>query len=196
MSLVVLISLPGTEPISEPILDPRIRTKGPVPELTVSPPFPTPSSTQSTPPSEPKLQQTETEPPADTEDVVEAQSDQNAGLASEERSDMEKEDRREQEKLEEQKECTEEAAVEEASVTGMGETRARANVEIEEEPTTERDVEDSVLLSDKERQNEEVNEKDNCSASSISSTSSTLEREEREEKFTSDTEAGIYCLTH
>ncbi|KAK2830160.1 hypothetical protein Q5P01_018091 [Channa striata] len=39
--------------------------------------------------------------------------------------------------------------------------------------------EDSGILSDKERQNEEVNEKDNCSASSISSTSSTLEREER-----------------
>uniref|UniRef100_M3ZF16 FH1/FH2 domain-containing protein 3-like n=1 Tax=Xiphophorus maculatus TaxID=8083 RepID=M3ZF16_XIPMA len=39
--------------------------------------------------------------------------------------------------------------------------------------------EDSGILSDKERQNEEVNEKDNCSASSISSASSTLEREER-----------------
>lgn len=38
---------------------------------------------------------------------------------------------------------------------------------------------DSGILSDKERQNEEVNEKDNCSASSISSASSTLEREER-----------------
>lgn len=187
MSLVVLISLPGTEHISEPILDPQIRTKGPAPELTVSEPFPTP-------PSEPEQQQTETEPPADTEDVVEAQSDQNAVSASEEQSGMEKEERREQEKLEEQKECTEEAAIEEASVADMGETHARANVELEEEPTMERDVEDSVLLSDKERQNEEVNEKDNCSASSISSTSSTLEREEREEKFTSDIEAGIYSV--
>ncbi|KAK3525827.1 hypothetical protein QTP70_010316 [Hemibagrus guttatus] len=39
------------------------------------------------------------------------------------------------------------------------------------------EMEDSGILSDKERQNEEVNEKDNCSASSISSSSSTLERE-------------------
>uniref|UniRef100_A0A4W6D313 Formin homology 2 domain containing 3 n=1 Tax=Lates calcarifer TaxID=8187 RepID=A0A4W6D313_LATCA len=62
--------------------------------------------------------------------------------------------------------------------------------ECEKEQRTKRDVEDGVLLSEKERQNEEVNEKDNCSASSISSTSSTLEREEREEKFTSDIEAG------
>uniref|UniRef100_A0A8C6NIS6 Formin homology 2 domain containing 3 n=1 Tax=Nothobranchius furzeri TaxID=105023 RepID=A0A8C6NIS6_NOTFU len=57
------------------------------------------------------------------------------------------------------------------------------DVELEEQSEmvqqTGRDVEDSVLLSAKERQNEEVNEKDNCSASSISSTSSTLEREEK-----------------
>ncbi|KAM8883020.1 FH1/FH2 domain-containing protein 3 isoform 1-T1 [Synchiropus picturatus] len=52
----------------------------------------------------------------------------------------------------------------------------------EQEPVKEREEageEDSGILSDKERQNEEVNEKDNCSASSISSASSTLEREER-----------------
>lgn len=87
----------------------------------------------------------------------------------------------------EPKQCTEEAAEEER----RGETNvAVEREEMEVEQLTERDVEDSVLLSEKERQNEEVNEKDNCSASSISSTSSTLEREEREEKFTSDTEAG------
>ncbi|XP_062266018.1 FH1/FH2 domain-containing protein 3 isoform X3 [Platichthys flesus] len=53
--------------------------------------------------------------------------------------------------------------------------------EYEEEPEKEREEleEESGILSDKERQNEEVNEKDNCSASSISSASSTLEREER-----------------
>ncbi|XP_053718777.1 FH1/FH2 domain-containing protein 3 isoform X4 [Synchiropus splendidus] len=54
--------------------------------------------------------------------------------------------------------------------------------EEEQEPVKEREEageEDSGILSDKERQNEEVNEKDNCSASSISSASSTLEREER-----------------
>ncbi|XP_029701292.1 FH1/FH2 domain-containing protein 3 isoform X3 [Takifugu rubripes] len=51
----------------------------------------------------------------------------------------------------------------------------------EQEPEREKEdaEEDSGILSDKERQNEEVNEKDNCSASSISSASSTLEREER-----------------
>ncbi|XP_037549331.1 FH1/FH2 domain-containing protein 3 [Nematolebias whitei] len=54
--------------------------------------------------------------------------------------------------------------------------------EPEQEASKQRDEEaedDSGILSDKERQNEEVNEKDNCSASSISSASSTLEREER-----------------
>ncbi|MEQ2168150.1 hypothetical protein GOODEAATRI_011474, partial [Goodea atripinnis] len=60
----------------------------------------------------------------------------------------------------------------------------------------EGEVEDSVVLSEKERQNEEVNEKDNCSASSISSTSSTLEREEREQKLTKDSDSGQWteCL--
>ncbi|KAL0172578.1 hypothetical protein M9458_032889, partial [Cirrhinus mrigala] len=52
-----------------------------------------------------------------------------------------------------------------------------------------RDVEESAILSEKERQNEELNEKDNCSASSISSASSTLEREEREEKHVSDSDS-------
>jgi len=85
--------------------------------------------------------------------------------------------------------------------TKVGETEVGVpdvEVELEEESEkvqpTERDVEDGVLLSEKERQNEEVNEKDNCSASSISSTSSTLEREEREEKLTSDIEAGTLML--
>lgn len=102
---------------------------------------------------------------------------------------MDKEEKWELGGTREPKQCTEEAAEEER----RGETNAaveRADVEMEEEQLTERDVEDSVMLSEKERQNEEVNEKDNCSASSISSTSSTLEREERDEKFTSDTEAG------
>lgn len=109
--------------------------------------------------------------------------------ASDEQSGMEKE--------EEQKQSTDEVMVEEqveeaeaADVTEEGEQDAQANVELEEEQQRERDVEDSVLLSEKERQNEEVNEKDNCSASSISSTSSTLEREEREEKLNHDIEAG------
>ncbi|XP_044063490.1 FH1/FH2 domain-containing protein 3 isoform X2 [Siniperca chuatsi] len=184
----------GTEHISEPNLDPQTRTKSPAPELTVSEPSPTP-------PSEPD-KQTETESPAETEDVAETQPDQNvvAEPASDEQSGMEKEERQEQEKPEEQKQCTDEVVVEEqveeaevADVAKVGEPVVEANVELEEfekEQPTERDVEDSVLLSEKERQNEEVNEKDNCSASSISSTSSTLEREEREEKLTNDIETG------
>ncbi|XP_064016833.1 FH1/FH2 domain-containing protein 3 isoform X2 [Pogoniulus pusillus] len=59
----------------------------------------------------------------------------------------------------------------------------------------EREPEESAILSEKERQNEEVNEKDNCSASSISSASSTLEREEREDKLTSDNETGPWSQT-
>ncbi|TKS81937.1 FH1/FH2 domain-containing protein 3 [Collichthys lucidus] len=186
---------PGTEHISEPNLDPQTRTKSPAPELTVSEPSPTP-------PPEPDEQQTQTESPAETEDVVEPRDQRmTAETASHEQSDMNKEESREQEELEEQKECTDEVVVEEqveeaevSDVAEVGEPDAEANVELEEEfekeQPTERDVEDSVLLSEKERQNEEVNEKDNCSASSISSTSSTLEREEREEKLSNEIEGG------
>nr|XP_034990956.1 FH1/FH2 domain-containing protein 3 [Zootoca vivipara] len=59
----------------------------------------------------------------------------------------------------------------------------------------EPEAEEGAILSEKERQNEEVNEKDNCSASSISSASSTLEREEREEKLASDNETGPWLQT-
>ncbi|XP_053913552.1 FH1/FH2 domain-containing protein 3 isoform X11 [Cuculus canorus] len=65
--------------------------------------------------------------------------------------------------------------------------------EVEQGP--DREPEESAILSEKERQNEEVNEKDNCSASSISSASSTLEREEREDKLTSDNETGPWSQT-
>ncbi|XP_040900008.1 FH1/FH2 domain-containing protein 3 isoform X1 [Toxotes jaculatrix] len=184
----------GTEHISEPNLDPQTRTKSPAPELTVS-------ETSPTPPSEPDKQQTETESPAEAEDV--AESDQNvvAEPASDEQSGVETEEGQEQERPEGQKQGMDEAADEEqveeadvADVAEVGEQDVEVDVELGEEsekdPPTERDVEDSVLLSEKERQNEEVNEKDNCSASSISSTSSTLEREEREEKLTGDIEAG------
>ncbi|XP_058868808.1 FH1/FH2 domain-containing protein 3-like isoform X6 [Acipenser ruthenus] len=74
--------------------------------------------------------------------------------------------------------------VESQDVTGL---------ELEAGQGSEREPEDNALLSEKERQNEEVNEKDNCSASSISSASSTLEREEREDKLTSDNETGPWA---
>ncbi|XP_051791582.1 FH1/FH2 domain-containing protein 3-like isoform X2 [Erpetoichthys calabaricus] len=65
--------------------------------------------------------------------------------------------------------------------------------EAEPEQGPEREPEESTVLSEKERQNEEVNEKDNCSASSISSASSTLEREEREDKLANDSEPGQWA---
>ncbi|NXM73828.1 FHOD3 protein, partial [Serilophus lunatus] len=72
-------------------------------------------------------------------------------------------------------------------------TEVEPESEVEQGP--EREPEESAILSEKERQNEEVNEKDNCSASSISSASSTLEREEREDKLTSDNETGPWSQT-
>lgn len=59
-------------------------------------------------------------------------------------------------------------------------------IEVEQEP------EERTSLSEKERRNEEVNERDNCSASSISSSSSTLEREEKEDKLSRDRGTGLW----
>ncbi|XP_013912155.1 PREDICTED: FH1/FH2 domain-containing protein 3 [Thamnophis sirtalis] len=63
-----------------------------------------------------------------------------------------------------------------------------AEVEVGREPEREEGA-----LSEKERQNEDLNEKDNCSASSLSSASSTLEREEPEQKLSNKDKAGP-CL--
>ncbi|XP_016411786.1 FH1/FH2 domain-containing protein 3-like isoform X1 [Sinocyclocheilus rhinocerous] len=79
---------------------------------------------------------------------------------------------------------------EEAEGNFEEETNEMGTEECVREQMLERDVEESAVLSEKERQNEELNEKDNCSASSISSASSTLEREEREEKHVSDSDSG------
>uniref|UniRef100_A0A3Q2Q2P4 FH1/FH2 domain-containing protein 3-like n=1 Tax=Fundulus heteroclitus TaxID=8078 RepID=A0A3Q2Q2P4_FUNHE len=81
------------------------------------------------------------------------------------------------EEVEEQKEPEDEEAQDE--VAADKEEDAKEPEEEAEKQREEEVEEDSGILSDKERQNEEVNEKDNCSASSISSASSTLEREER-----------------
>ncbi|XP_067856534.1 FH1/FH2 domain-containing protein 3 isoform X12 [Heptranchias perlo] len=81
-----------------------------------------------------------------------------------------------------------EAEQETEEVTEAG--SAELGPELETEQGPDRELEENTILSEKERQNEEVNEKDNCSASSISSASSTLEREEREDKITSDNETG------
>ncbi|XP_068999094.1 FH1/FH2 domain-containing protein 3 isoform X1 [Embiotoca jacksoni] len=192
-TVTTALQMSEMEHISDPNLDPQTRTKSPAPESTASEP-------SSTPPTEPDKQQTETESPAETEDDVETQSEKDvaAEMTSGEQSGMEKEETQEQEEVQEQRRCESEVAVEEAAAgdaAEVGETDVEVGLEeeCEKEQPTERDAEDSVLLSEKERQNEEVNEKDNCSASSISSTSSTLEREEREEreeKLNGDIEAG------
>lgn len=106
-------------------------------------------------------------------------------------------------KTEEKAEDAEAEVCEEMVVSGMEyekkeepeghfkeETNGPDTEECEKEQMLDRDVEENVVLSEKERQNEELNEKDNCSASSISSASSTLEREEREEKHISDSDSG------
>ncbi|XP_034747818.1 FH1/FH2 domain-containing protein 3 isoform X6 [Etheostoma cragini] len=80
---------------------------------------------------------------------------------------------------EEEEEQKEEEVLEEVQEEAASEKEEDEECEQELKKEKEEAEEDSGILSDKERQNEEVNEKDNCSASSISSASSTLEREER-----------------
>nr|XP_006128186.1 FH1/FH2 domain-containing protein 3 isoform X10 [Pelodiscus sinensis] len=88
-----------------------------------------------------------------------------------------------------------EAEAEQETATPQEVEATEVGPESEVEQGPEREPEESAILSEKERQNEEVNEKDNCSASSISSASSTLEREEREDKLTSDNETGPWSQT-
>uniref|UniRef100_A0A8C5JD68 Formin homology 2 domain containing 3 n=1 Tax=Junco hyemalis TaxID=40217 RepID=A0A8C5JD68_JUNHY len=88
-----------------------------------------------------------------------------------------------------------EAEAKQGTETPKEREAAEVGPESEVEQGPEREPEESAILSEKERQNEEVNEKDNCSASSISSASSTLEREEREDKLTSDNETGPWSQT-
>uniref|UniRef100_A0A663DY67 Formin homology 2 domain containing 3 n=1 Tax=Aquila chrysaetos chrysaetos TaxID=223781 RepID=A0A663DY67_AQUCH len=95
----------------------------------------------------------------------------------------------------EEPEPEQEAEAEQGTETPKEIEAAEVGPESEVEQGPEREPEESAILSEKERQNEEVNEKDNCSASSISSASSTLEREEREDKLTSDNEAGPWSQT-
>ncbi|EGV93539.1 FH1/FH2 domain-containing protein 3 [Cricetulus griseus] len=72
---------------------------------------------------------------------------------------------------------------------------AHRGAESREEPVLELEPEERASLSEKERQNEEVNERDNCSASSISSSSSTLEREEKEGKLSEDRTTGLWSTS-
>ncbi|KAL1254805.1 hypothetical protein QQF64_012866 [Cirrhinus molitorella] len=108
--------------------------------------------------------------PSSEPDTNDLEPDMEATLEPEEK-DAEPEEQEEQE--EEVKEINAEQEV------GLAEEQVAVEEEGSEREAPDGEAEDSGILSDKERQNEEVNEKDNCSASSISSASSTLEREDR-----------------
>ncbi|XP_062840334.1 FH1/FH2 domain-containing protein 3 isoform X8 [Anolis carolinensis] len=88
-----------------------------------------------------------------------------------------------------------EAEFEQGTETPQEVEVAEVEPESEVEQGPEQETEEGAILSEKERQNEDVNEKDNCSASSISSASSTLEREEREEKIISNSTADPWLQT-
>ncbi|XP_035988470.1 FH1/FH2 domain-containing protein 3 isoform X4 [Fundulus heteroclitus] len=171
---------------AERISSPQSRTKSPAPA------FLEPPQTQ--------YHKTETKTRADAGSVAGLQSGEPAAapLDEKELSGKDRLEKQAQEILTEQQESVDEFGAEEAEATDASEVGEQGgNVDLEEKvQPAEGEVEDSVVLSEKERQNEEVNEKDNCSASSISSTSSTLEREEREQKLSKDNDSGQWtqCL--
>ncbi|XP_032101308.1 FH1/FH2 domain-containing protein 3 isoform X9 [Sapajus apella] len=79
-----------------------------------------------------------------------------------------------------------------ADEAGQDVASAHKGAETEVERALEQEPEERASLSEKERQNEGVNERDNCSASSVSSSSSTLEREEKEDKLSRDRTTGLW----
>ncbi|XP_038848766.1 FH1/FH2 domain-containing protein 3 [Salvelinus namaycush] len=163
----------GSEVDVEPSRDLQTRTTSPAPELIVSGPSPEPTEPPSQTPSAPGEEQAETETQTEKQEVAEVEPKQEVlelvELVVDEQTQGKEQEESEEEEVEEE---------------GKREQAASEEREVEER---------LVLLSEKERQNEEVNEKDNCSASSISSASSTLEREEREEKVNSNHEPGTSC---
>ncbi|XP_036821601.1 FH1/FH2 domain-containing protein 3 isoform X2 [Oncorhynchus mykiss] len=201
----------GSEVDVEPSRDLQTRTTSPAPELIVSGPSPEPteppSQTPSQTPPAPAEEQAETETQTEKQEVAEVESKQEV-LELVELAVDEQTQGKEQEESEEEEEGKEEERQSGNEVEGEEKVEVEGEeveiedvevveIEVEEEgereqaASEEREVEERlVLLSEKERQNEEVNEKDNCSASSISSASSTLEREEREEKVNSNLEPG------
>ncbi|XP_039521886.1 FH1/FH2 domain-containing protein 3 isoform X2 [Pimephales promelas] len=153
--------------------------------LTLSPTDTCQSSRSATPTSVTSLDEQDTPPEPDTNDL---EPDVEASLELEEKQTEPGEDP-EQEVEERSAEQEVGGAEEQVEERGEGSEQevGGATEQVEEEgEESEREApdgeaEDSGILSDKERQNEEVNEKDNCSASSISSASSTLEREDHAE---------------
>ncbi|KAK5605726.1 hypothetical protein CRENBAI_006949 [Crenichthys baileyi] len=138
-----------------------------------------PSSSRSSTPSS-FASQEEAEADLESETPGTACIPSEAGEADDSSASVETEEKQVEatvEEVEEQKQVEDEEVQEEVAADkeqDIEEPEQEAEKQREEEAE-----EDSGILSDKERQNEEVNEKDNCSASSISSASSTLEREER-----------------
>ncbi|XP_028820193.1 LOW QUALITY PROTEIN: FH1/FH2 domain-containing protein 3-like [Denticeps clupeoides] len=120
-----------------------------------------------------------------TPSSIASQEDEDTPIADPESSTSPEPEVKETESPEEEQEEEAEAPEEESNGLSaeqeVGEAEEQGGAKEEEEPeeTPNGETEENEILSDKERQNEEVNEKDNCSASSISSASSTLEREER-----------------
>ncbi|XP_047216443.1 FH1/FH2 domain-containing protein 3 isoform X3 [Girardinichthys multiradiatus] len=188
-TIMAIEQMLGTEHISSSNLIPQSRTKSPAPELSASEPPQTLDN------------KTETKTCAYAGIVAEVQSSENATaqLDEKEQSGNKKEEKQDEEIHALQEQSVDEVGAEVTDAPEVGEQIGNVEVEVELEEKVqpaEGEVEDSVVLSEKERQNEEVNEKDNCSASSISSTSSTLEREEREQKLTKDSDSGQWteCL--
>ncbi|XP_063041163.1 FH1/FH2 domain-containing protein 3 [Engraulis encrasicolus] len=155
--------------------------------LSLSPDDSCQSSRSVTPTSSQDIQDTPTTPYEPSESGAELEADEKEDEAAEQDEEVEEAEQEEEvvasEHTSEQEEAEE---TEEAAPVQEGEEEEEPAAEEEEGEELRQEVangeaaeEDSGILSDKERQNEEVNEKDNCSASSISSASSTLEREER-----------------
>ncbi|XP_045068703.1 FH1/FH2 domain-containing protein 3-like [Coregonus clupeaformis] len=177
----------------EPSRDLQTRTTSPVPELIVSGPSPEPTEPPSQTHSAPGEEQTETETQKEKQEVAEVEPKQEVLELVESAVDEQTQGKEEEESEEEEEKGKEEERQSGNEVEGEEVEREEVEVvEIEEEGEREQAASEErlVLLSEKERQNEEVNEKDNCSASSISSASSTLEREEREEKVNNNHEPG------
>lgn len=168
----------------------RVSRNRPDLNLTFEPSESWPSSSRSSSPSsyasqedteadlEPETPATAS-PPSETGEVddfsacVEAEETEAPAAEEEEQREEDEQGEQVEEEVREEEEETQEEASAEKEEEGEKECEQEKEKEVEEAE------EDSGILSDKERQNEEVNEKDNCSASSISSASSTLEREER-----------------
>ncbi|XP_056154438.1 FH1/FH2 domain-containing protein 3 [Lampris incognitus] len=162
----------------------RVRTSRTRPDLslTFEPSEAWPSSSRSSTPSS-FASQEEVDADLEAETPVNPYTPSETGEADDSGASVETEEKETEAAAEEEEE---EAEKEEQVKEVEGEEEAVPEEEKAEEKEEEGEKkrggeaeEDSRILSDKERQNEEVNEKDNCSASSISSASSTLEREER-----------------